>query len=190
MPPVNNTPQPDLGSPLAGAAPQGYLSPDAAKIALNERWGIDATLNVGNLLVASMSVDQQAPFLGVKLDPMQDRQWPRTFKYGWPNIIAAPSPMMVAMSYPGAWLLDYEGVVPQQVLDWVALEAYRMVTLPFDRAITAETISGASVHYAVAPNGTDKSAPSELDRIQELLITPFQLREGHTAAFPNLGRIQ
>nr|MBF6558598.1 hypothetical protein [Acidimicrobiales bacterium] len=119
---VNNTPQPDLGSPIAGAAPAGYLSPADAETALSTRYGITASVSIGHLLVASISLDQEAPFLGVKYDPTQDRQWPRTFKYGWPNIIAAPSPLMVAMSYPGAWLLDYEGVVPQQVLDWVSLE--------------------------------------------------------------------
>lgn len=186
---VDNTPQPDLGAPLAGAAPQPYLSPDDATIALSSRYGITATVSLGHLLVASMSLDEEAPYLGVKLSPTQDRQWPRTFKYGWPNIIAAPSPIMTALSYPGAWLLDYEGVVPQQLLDWVALEAYRIVTLPFDRAVIKEAISGASVTYAPEVNGTSAAAPSELDRIQQVLITPFQQRQGRMSYFPHLSRI-
>jgi hypothetical protein len=134
------------------------------------------------MLVASMALDEEGPFLGVKLYPEQDRSWPRTFEYGWPNVVSAPSPLLVARDFPGAWLLDYEKVVPQQVLDWVALEVFRMYELDSIRTVTAESVSGASVKYA-PPVDYKGGQMSQLDVIQQALLAPFQVREGHVVPF-------
>lgn len=176
--------------PVAGATPQPYISVADATQRLQSEWAIELPIPVGNgqLRVASMRADQEGPFFGVKIDPEQEHEWPRTFKYGWPNIIAAPTPMLVSVQFPGAWYLDYEGVVPVQIVDWVCLEVYRMTALPFDRGIVSETVTGASVHYA-PPVGQKGGIASELDEIQAGLLSPFQLRQGHTSPFANFGAL-
>ena len=146
----------------------------------------DASMVIGDgtVLVASMNLDEEAHFEGVKVNVQSDRQFPRTYKYGWPNVIASPSPLLVSRAYAGAWYLDYEGVVPQQVLDWVALECYRLLTLDQTRVVTQETVQGASVKYA-PPSDYPKGQQAQLDRIQESLIAPFLKRDGHTVPFIN-----
>jgi hypothetical protein len=134
------------------------------------------------MLVASMALDEEAPFLGVKVDVRQDREFPRTYKYGWPNIVSAPSPLLVARSYGGAWLLDYDKVVPQQVLDWVCLEVWRELNLDQTKVTTRESVGGASVQYA-PPVEYSKGQMSQLDRVQQMLLSPFQGRAAHVVPF-------
>jgi hypothetical protein len=157
--------------------PDCYLTPAAAMANLTTRYGLSSNLVYGHLLTASMRCDEEGPFQGVKIDPEQEREWPRTFKYGWPNIIAAPSAMLVSTTYPGAWYLNYEGVVPQQIVDWVCLEAWKLTNLPFDRMTTAESVTGASVHYA--------EGGSMLQETMGSLIRPFLLRQARTQPFQN-----
>jgi hypothetical protein len=179
-----NTPQSAIpGIPVAGNTPTAYISPGDAEARLNTRYvvtcGGAVQLDEGTLLIASMNLDEEAPFFGVKVDPTQDREWPRTFKSGWPNLLGGPSPIMVTNQLAGAFYLGYEGVVPEQVVDWVCLEAYRIVTLPFDRDVTSESALGASVHYARDPGS------SQLDRMQAALLSPFMVRDAHTQPFVN-----
>jgi len=167
--------------------PNAYISPDAAVTNLSTRYGLTITTpGYGSVVAASMAVDEEGPWQGVKVNPEQERAWPRSFKYGWPNIIAAPSPVLVATQYEGAWYLDYEGVVPQQIVDWVCLELWLDQNLPFAQAISQESVTGASVHYT-GPLGTRGGQPSRIDLIQQRLISPFQLRSGHTSPFLNYG---
>lgn len=178
--PLDDVPDQSLGTPDC------YLSIEAAQTVLSTRWNLKApTLALGHLLAATMELDQEGPFQGVKMFPAQERDWPRTFKYGWPNMIATPSPVMVDTQYPGVWYLNYEEVVPQQIVDWVCLQAWRHLNLPFDRSITQETVgAGVGVHYA-PPLGVKGGQASELDTIQDALIIPFLVRSGHTSPFSN-----
>jgi len=176
------------GVPVSGTTPQPYIAPATAITRLTERWGLTATVKIGHVLVASMQADQEGPWQGVKLVVEQDREWPRTFKYGWPNMLATPSPVMVSQQYPGAWYLDYEGVVPEQIVDWVCLQCWRLVNLPFDQWIESESVTGATVKYA-PPLGTKGGLAAELDHIQSALLAPFQVRQGHTAPFLNFSNL-
>lgn len=183
---MSDNPQGSLGNyPVGGPAPQLYIEPGDAMNLLTTRYPAFVPaqpLSVGDLLVASMALDEEGPFLGTKVAAEQDRSFPRTYKYGWPNLVSVPSPLLVSRSYSGAWLLDYEQVVPQQILDWVCLEAYRMVTLEPLKVVTQESVGGASVRYAPGvdyPHGQ----MSQLDRIQATLLGPFQARAGHVVPF-------
>jgi hypothetical protein len=183
-------PQPAIANvPVPSLAPVVYAD-SATLVTSLQNYGIVSVSSIpdGLIRAASMAADQEGPFQGVMLDPQQDRQWPRTFKYGWPNIIAASSAILVSVAYPGAWYLDYEAVVPQQIVDWVALKCYQFLTLPFDRQITSESVTGASVKYSPW-TGAPNTAPAMLDEIMNSLISPFQLREGHQAIFPNYGSV-
>lgn len=182
-------PQPNLGPyPVPGPSPQSYMTGDQALQFLQSRYPTFYTPSLvvgdGDVLIASMRVDEEGPFIGVKASPEQDRQWPRSFTYGWPNIVASPSPLLVSRAYPGAWYLDYEGVVPQQILDWVALECYRLVSLEQTKVVTQESVPGASVRYA--PNdGYLHGQASQLDVRQQALLGPFLRRDGTTVPFLN-----
>ncbi len=172
--PIPNTPAP------AATAPILYVTPPSATRRLSDAYGLTAQILVGHCLAATMACDEEAPFEGVKEDPVQEREWPRTFKYGWPNMIATPTPIMVTVQFAGAWYLDYEGVVPRQIVDWVCLEAYRYTTLPFTKEIAAESAMGTSVKY-LQNQGARGDAPSQLDRIQQSLILPFLTRVAHSS---------
>lgn len=170
-------------SPENNTAPNSYGS--AANVAQNllTRYGITVVvglggLNEGQVITASQAVDQQGPFLGVKVDATQERQWPRSFRYGWPNVVAAPTSVMIVQGFAGIFPLDYEGVVPQQILDWVSLECWRYLNMPFERAVSRESLTGASVTY-------DLSQPAQIDVMQDSLIRPFQVRVGHRSPFPD-----
>lgn len=176
------------GVPAGNTAPISYGSAAFFAERLSSYWSLtpQRTVTDGIVLTASMALDEEGPFNGVKADPAQERQWPRTFKDGWPNIIASPTPVMIAITFPGVWPLDYELVIPQQVVDWVALECYRMCELPFEQGIDSESVTGASVKYA-QPDG--KSPVGQLERIQAALLVPWQLRQGHTNAFTLFNRV-
>lgn len=174
------------GTPENIPTPNAYCSPAAAQSNLLTRYGLTPPVTIleGHVLSASMALDREAPFVGIKLLVEQEREWPRTFRYGYPNIMAAPSPVLALSVRAGAWYLNYEGVIPQQVIDWVSLECYRTLTLPFDREVMSESVTGASVHYGPA-RGAPGWTPSRLDDLQFALIQPFLIVEGHTAPFIN-----
>lgn len=184
---IAGTPQPAIaGVPVTAPTPRPYIAPATAEARLSSRYALSATLLTGHLLVASMRLDEEAPFLGVKLRVQQDREWPRSFKYGWPNMIATPSPVMVSSEYGGAWYLDYEGVVPEQIVDWVCLEAYRLVKMDVDKVVESEGVTGASVHYA-PPAGYEHGIATRVDELQRGLISPFQKRQAHKHPFLYFG---
>ena len=183
------SPQPAIvGVPVAGSSPVAYASGALAYSNLTTRYSfiVPAFTSIPDALVvvASMMVDMEGPFEGVKIDPVQERSWPRTYKYGWPNIISAPAATMVTRQFPGAWYLDYEGVVPQQILDWVSLQCYRLITFPLERQAISESVTGAAIHYSPAA-GEKGWIPSMLDEIMYSLIQPFQMRVATQAAFTN-----
>lgn len=182
--------------PESAIAPGAYISATNAVAWLTTRWPQYSTLPGGGALpvaegvalAASMAVDGEGPFYGVKFVVSQERQWPRTFMYGWPNLVATPSPVLVTVQRPGAFYLNYEGVVPDQIVDYVCLEYYRMLAYPSDKEINSESVSGASVHYNQW-DGQKGSVPAQLDRIMSALISPFQVPSAHTDAFLNLSNI-
>lgn|GEM_PF-3265721 len=179
------SPQPAIPNvPVGGSTPQPYTTAQNAMQILEDRWGLTATLYDGHLLVASMRLDEEAPFMGVKLSATQERQWPRTFKYGWPNIVAAPNAVLVSTEYGGAFYLNYEGVVPQQIVEWVSLEAYKMVTLDWDKGVLKESVTGASIEYS-KPIGTPGAIIPQLEIVQASLLAPFLMRQGHEDPFIN-----
>ena len=182
---IGDSPQPAIpNTPAGGPTPEVYVGAEDAILWLATRWGLSASITTGHMLAASMALDEEAPFRGVKVNPAQERQWPRTYKYGWPNIIAAPTPVLVDIQFAGVFYLNYEGVVPQQVVDWVCLKGYQFATLPFDRPIQSESVTGASVHYA-PPLGLPGGQQSQLEVIMDSLLLPFLERQAHRSPFPN-----
>ncbi len=174
--------------PVAGPTPPPYIAALDATARLQEHYQLTppSPLSDGLMLICSMALDEEAPFYGVKIIPEQERQWPRSFRYGWPNIIATPSPVMVSTQFPGAFYLNYEAVVPQQVVDWVCLEAFRKLSLPLLLAVSSESTLGASVHY-LQWRGAKGDMPSILDEMQQQLLSPFLMREAHTGPYIDFG---
>lgn len=192
---VNLQPAP-ANVPESSVAPGSYLSAANVVAWLTARWpqfsitptGAALPVADGLALAASLAVDEEGPFFGVKFIVTQEREWPRTFKYGWPNMVATPSPVMVTEQRPGTFFLNYEGVVPDQIVDYLCLEYYRMAVEPASMVIDSESVSGASVHY-LPWTGQKGSLPAQLDRIMSALISPFQVQSAHTDAFLNLSSI-
>lgn len=192
--PVNEYLQPEIANvPESEIAPGAYLSASNIVAQLTSRYpmwsampnGVALPVSEGLAIAASMAVDEEGPFYGVKLIVQAEREWPRTFKYGWPNMIATPSPVLVTEQRLGSFYLNYEGVVPQQIIDYVCLEYYRMCVMQPLIEITSESISGASVHYNQW-TGQKGSVPAQLDRVMSALISTFQIQSAHTDAFMNL----
>lgn len=195
--PVNPNLQPAPANvPESATAPGAYLSAVNIVAWLTTRWpqfavapsGAALPVSEGIALAASMAVDEEGPFFGVKFVVTQEREWPRTFMYGWPNMVATPSPVLVTEQRLGTFFLNYEGVVPEQILDYVCLEYYKMVTLRPDVEVDSEGVTGASVRYNHW-TGQKGSVPAQIDRIQASLISPFQIQSAHTDAFLNLSDI-
>ncbi len=194
---VNPNLQPAIANvPESSVAPGSYITAANAVANLASRYPQFSTLPNGAALpvaegvalAASMAADEEGPFYGVKLIVTQEREWPRTFKYGWPNMIATPSPVLVTVQRPGVFFLDYEGVVPQQIVDYVCLEYYRMLAWAQNIEVDSESVSGASVKYNHW-TGEKGSVPAQLDRIMSALISPFQIPSAHTDAFLNLSSV-
>lgn len=181
-------PAPPNAPEAATSAPFAYLSASAVAVRVSERFPFLSLGSVGEglVLAASMALDEEGPFFGVKVNPEQEREWPRSFRYGWPNIEMIPDAMYLTQLQPGAFYLNYEGVIPYQVLDWVALECYRMSTYPLTHEVASETVTGASVRY-IQWTGQPKEAPAQLDRIQAALISPFQMRQARQNPWPYYG---
>jgi hypothetical protein len=179
-------------TPESQVAPGPYISAKNILAWLAARWpqfstnpnGTALPEAEGLALAASMSLDEEGPFFGVKAIVTQEREWPRTFKYGWPNMIATPSPVLITEQRAGTFFLNYEVTVPLQVVDYVCLEYYRMCVQSQLVEVTSESVTGASVHYNHW-TGEKGSVPAQLDRILWSLITPFQVQSAHTNAFPS-----
>jgi hypothetical protein len=177
---------PEVDPSSGAAAPFAYLSP-AMATDLGAAMGYDMPAPVTELhvLVASMRLDQEGPFQGVKFNATQERSWPRTFRYGWPNIIAAPTPIMVAIQNPGAWPLNYEDVIPKQIVLWCVLDIWKRLSLPQLKQVMSESVTGASVRYA-PPLGAAGGWESPVDEMMSSLLSPFLLRSGRMSAFAHL----
>ncbi len=178
-----------VGVPVSSIAPGAYVAGSDVVTMLAARWEEFSlpSCSDGIALAASMAVDEEGPFFGVKLLVTQEREWPRTFRYGWPNMVATPSPVLVTEQRPGIFFLDYEGVVPQQIVDWVCLEAYRMATSRPLVEVDSESVTGASVKYNHW-TGAKGSVPAQIDRIQAALISPFQMPTAHESPFINFSQ--
>ncbi len=75
-----------------------YLTATEAQERLQTRYNFEAILNIGDVMLASLDLDELAPFKGEKTDSAQVREFPR----------------------------DGETETPDAVLDWVALRAHQM----------------------------------------------------------------
>lgn len=163
-------------------APFAYIAAAGVGPYLEARYGLTlpSPCTPGLALAATMRCDEEGPWKGVKLVPTQERSWPRTFRYGWPNIIAAPTPVLVAIANPGVWPLNYEQVIPVHIVDWCCLEVFRMLSLPQVRGIKRESVTGASTTY-------DDALPTLIHELQHGLLSPWQMRQGRRSQFTPIG---
>jgi hypothetical protein len=91
-----------------------FVNPENARaLLLLQDFSIrDSALTAEDLRVASDEVDRLGPFKGIKIDPKQPHEFPRTF--------------VNPMQYPPGVLIDEPGEVPFGVLAWVALRAHQL----------------------------------------------------------------
>lgn len=116
-----------------------------------DRFGITATIAVADADISSDDLDAEGPFIGEKLGgAAQARQFPRNEN---PDGSANTS-----------------AVVPNAVLDWVALRAFQLST-DEGPAVKSEGAGGVSVSYA-APK------VSQSEKRMERLLAPYQLVPG------------
>lgn len=122
-----------------------YLTSTQIQTRLTSRFELTATVSEGDADIASASLDASGPFIGAKLDEVQEGQFPRDTK---PDGTASTST-----------------AVPESVLDWVALRAYQLAT-DEESAIQSESISDWRATYA-APK------VSQTERRMENLLRPY-----------------
>ncbi len=104
--------------------PPAYLTTQAATARL-AAYGIESSPSDAVLRLASDDLDQEAPFVGEKLDPLnQHRQFPR-------DVTVQD---------------DAPSTVPGRVLDWVALKAHRY-DLDDDSPHVLEKIDKITIQY-------------------------------------------
>jgi len=121
-----------------------YMTPMEAEDRILGRYGIDVGLtaiNIGDVMSASQSLDELAPFVGEPADP--DQEFPRSG----------------------------ETEVPAAVLDWVALEAYRLSRAEEPPTISKSVQSLGAKTYA-------RPMISREERIQYRLLHPYLKRTG------------
>ena len=160
-------------------APLAYMAPTDAQNWLTARWPQYVPvfpLTEGIMLAASNALDLNSPFQGIKVNQLQEREFPRTYKIGYPNLLGSPVPVVGVSVRGGINLLNYDGVIPEQVIDWVCLEAFRQTAMPQVRGTLREAVDGASVTY-----GPD----SQLDYQMFLLLQPFLSFQVSEEAWPN-----
>lgn len=102
-----------------------YLDKAAIATRLAARFTITTTVTNVDAGIASDELDASGPFLGEKHEVGQAREFPRTYLRDG----------------------DAPGVVPDAVLDWVALAAYRL-SEDDDPAISSEGLGDIRVSYA------------------------------------------
>lgn len=127
------------------AAP--YLTTSEALARLG-KWGVEAEVYEGDLLIASDNLDALSPFVGERYDPDQERAFPRS------------------ETLPG----DTEGVVPDRVLDAVALLAAQEAE-GAPAAVKSESVLDHSITYETAVK------PQTVRRTLAL-VKPYQRRTG------------
>jgi len=141
----------DLLIAVDGATLEGsYLTPNQAEARLWADHGIEAELTAGELRIASRELDSK-PLTGTAYDPVsQSLEFPRS------------------ITVPG----DEVGVVPEAILDWVALRAYQLATED-EPAVSSESAGRVSVSYF-------RPKVSQLERKMRRLLAPY-LAEVHIA---------
>jgi hypothetical protein len=117
-----------------------YLTPTEAEQILLNRFGIEVDLLAGDLDVASSELDEQGPFVGTQTVAGQEHEFPR----------------------------DGETEVPEAVLDWVALAAFRFGSAD-SPGVLSESVGGASRTYA-------RAKLSQAERYMTSLLAPYQNR--------------
>jgi hypothetical protein len=123
-----------------------YMTPMEAEDRILGRYGIDVgvrAINIGDVMSASQSLDASAPFVGEPADPDLGPEFPRSG----------------------------ETEVPAAVLDWVALEAYRLSRAEEPPTISKSVQSLGARTYA-------RPMISREERIQSRLLQPYLKRTG------------
>ncbi len=114
-------------------------------------FNITHTPSAGSLEGASRLLDASGPFYGARYDPNQALAFPRTY------------------TAPG----DTDNIVPGAILDWVALEAYRIDT-DEEPAVTSKSVQHLGSKTYARPR------VSKAARLQAGLLDAYQLKIGVT----------
>lgn len=121
-----------------------YMTGAVASTRLLDRYGFTATLTDGLVAAASLALDNKSAYLGERYVAGQALAFPRTY------------------TAPG----DTEGVVPEAVLDWVALEAYKL-SREDEPAVSSKSVQHlGSKTYA-------RPARSQAERLQASLLSAY-----------------
>jgi hypothetical protein len=127
-----------------------YLGVSEAAARLWGNYGIGSELNAGDLRAASSELDSMGPWIGRKFDYNQLLSFPRSI-----NLDNTTNDL---------------GVVPEDILDAVALLAYHS-SEDIGPGVTSESVLDRSITYS----GT--KAPQSLERVVNL-VWPYQRRVG------------
>ncbi len=122
-----------------------YLTRQQIEDRLLSRFSVDASVSTGDAEIASDELDAMTPFSGYKTDSEQTRQFPR----------------------------NGDTVVPDAVLDWVALQALELAD-EHEPGVRAEGAGKANVSYS-------EPKRSQLERRMAGLLAPYLLKVGSRA---------
>jgi hypothetical protein len=122
-----------------------YLTGEEIAARLLDRFTITATVGDGDAAIASAELDGAGLFIGSRLDPDQEHAFPRSVT-------------------PGG-VENEDTTVPDAILDWVALCAYRISEVDAP-AVKSWSRSGVSETYA-------SSMPSQSERRMANLLNPY-----------------
>lgn len=120
-----------------------YITSEAARLRLLE-YSITATPTLEELRMASDSLDIQGEFIGERYSATQKREFPRT------------------VTVDG----DTENVVPQRILDWVALTAFELQE-DDDPPVKHERIESLSTTFT-------RGRRSQPDRFKKFLLRDYR----------------
>ena len=122
-----------------------YLTRQQIEDRLLSRFSVDALVYTGDAEIASDELDAMTPFAGYKTDSEQERQFPR----------------------------NGDTVVPDAVLDWVALKALDLSD-EHEPGVSSEGAGRVNVSYS-------EPKRSQLERRMAGLIDPYLLKVGSRA---------
>ncbi len=111
-----------------------YQTVAEAEARLQTRYNLEASLTIGDVMLASLDLDGLAPFEGEKTDSGQAREFPR----------------------------DGDTETPDAVLDWVALRAYALVSEEKE-GVTRRRVDVLSIEHAPAYSRTARRLQKLLD---------------------------
>ena len=130
-----------------------YLDGEEIAERLLDRFNITATVGDGDAAIASAELDSASPFIGERQDSEQEHAFPR--------------------SVTPAGETNEDTDPPDAVLDWVALNAYRVSSTDAP-AVLSWSRSGVSETYA-------SPAPSQAERRMTGLLQPYLRYSGYTS---------